>query len=66
MDEVVGWHHGCNGHESKQALGVGEGRGAWHAVARGVVKGRIRLCSSYSIFTFNSSSICMQKKVHAS
>ena len=24
-DEVVGWHHRLNGHESEQALGVGVG-----------------------------------------
>ena len=23
-DEMVGWHHGLNGHEFEQALGVGE------------------------------------------
>ena len=26
-DEMVGWHHGCNGHELEQALGVGDGQG---------------------------------------
>ena len=26
-DEMVGWHHGLNGHESEQALGDGEGQG---------------------------------------
>ena len=41
--EVVGWHDGYNGHESERALGVGEGRGAWQAAVRGVVKSRIRL-----------------------
>ena len=25
-DEMVGWHHGLNGHEFKQALGVGDGQ----------------------------------------
>jgi len=25
-DEMVGWHHGLNGHEFEQALGVGDGR----------------------------------------
>ena len=24
-DEMVGWHHGFNGHEFEQALGVGDG-----------------------------------------
>ena len=26
-DEMVGWHHRLNGHEFKQALGVGDGQG---------------------------------------
>ena len=26
-DEMVGWHHWLNGHESEQALGVGDGQG---------------------------------------
>ena len=26
-DELVGWHHRCNGHEFEQALEVGEGQG---------------------------------------
>ena len=25
---MVGWHHRCNGHEFKQALGVGDGQGS--------------------------------------
>ena len=27
-DEIVGWHHGCNGSEFEQALGVGDGQGS--------------------------------------
>ena len=26
-DEMAGWHHRRNGHESEQALGVGDGQG---------------------------------------
>ena len=26
-DEMVGWHHQLNGHESQQAPGVGDGQG---------------------------------------
>ena len=26
-DEMVGWHHRLNGHESGQAPGVGDGQG---------------------------------------
>ena len=25
-DEMVGWHHGLDGHEFEQALGVGDGQ----------------------------------------
>ena len=27
-DEMVGWHHQLNGHESEQTLGVSEGQGS--------------------------------------
>ena len=27
-DEMVGWHHQLDGHEFKQALGVGDGLGS--------------------------------------
>ena len=27
-DEMVGWHHQLDGHESKQAPGVGDGQGS--------------------------------------
>ena len=27
-DEVVGWHHGLNGHESEQILGETDGQGS--------------------------------------
>ena len=26
-DEMVGWHHRLDGHQSEQALGVGDGQG---------------------------------------
>ena len=28
QDEMVGWHHGLNGHEFEQAPGVGDGQGS--------------------------------------
>ena len=28
QDEMVGWHHQLDGHESEQALGVGDGQGS--------------------------------------
>ena len=27
-DEIVGWHHRCEGHEFEQALGLGDGQGS--------------------------------------
>ena len=26
-EDEVGWHHGLNGHEFEQALGIGDGQG---------------------------------------
>ena len=26
-DEMAGWHHRLNGHDFKQALGIGDGQG---------------------------------------
>ena len=37
-DEMVGWHHRLDGHEFEQALGVGDGQGAWCAAVHGVAK----------------------------
>ena len=38
-DEMVGWHHRLNGHESEQAPGVGDGQESLAAV-HGVAKSR--------------------------
>ena len=35
-DEIAGWHHQLNGHESEQT--PGGSTEAWHAVVRGVAK----------------------------
>ena len=40
-DEMVGWHHRLNGHESEQALGVGDGQRGLAAAVHGVTKSRI-------------------------
>ena len=42
-DEMVGWHHQLNGHESEQALGVGDGQGS--AAVHGGAKSWTRLSS---------------------
>ena len=36
-DEMVGWHHGLNGHEFEQTPG---GSGGWGASAHGVAESR--------------------------
>ena len=41
-DELVGWHHQCDGHEFEQALGVGDGQGSL-ACIHGVTKSETRL-----------------------
>ena len=41
-DEMVGWHHWLDGHESEWTPGVGD-REAWHAAIHGVAKSRTRL-----------------------
>ena len=40
QDEMVGWHHRLNGHEFKQAPGVGNGQEVWHAAVHGVAKSK--------------------------
>ena len=42
-DEMVGWHHQLNRHESEQAPGVGDGQGSLHAAVHGVAKSQTRL-----------------------
>ena len=42
-DEMVGWHHWLNEHGFGWTLGVGDGRGAWHAAVHGVAKSWTRL-----------------------
>ena len=37
-DEMVGWHHQLNEHESEQVLEVGDDREAWCAAVHGVAK----------------------------
>ena len=42
-DEMVGWHHRLNGHESKQAPADGEGWEAWRAAVHGVARSQTQL-----------------------
>ena len=38
QDDMVGWHHRLDGCEFEQALGLGDGREAWHVAVLGVTK----------------------------
>ena len=42
-DEMVGWYHGLNGHESDQTLEMVKDREGLHAAVHGVAKSRTRL-----------------------
>ena len=37
-DEMVRWHHQPDGHEFEQALGAGDGQGAWRAAVHEVTE----------------------------
>ena len=37
-DEIAGWHHWLDGHESEQTPGAGDGQGGLHAAIHGVAK----------------------------
>ena len=39
-DEMAGWHHWLDGHESEWTPGVGDGQGAWRASIHAVAKSR--------------------------
>ena len=39
-DEMVGWHHQLDEHESEQTSGVGDGQGSLAAAVHGVTKSR--------------------------
>ena len=42
-DQIFGWHHRLDGHESEQALGVGDGSEAWCAAVHEVTTDRRQL-----------------------
>ena len=42
-DEMAGWHHRLDGHESEWTLGIGDGQGGLACSIHGVAKSRTRL-----------------------
>ena len=64
-DEMVGWHHGLNGREFEQALGVDEGQGSlvcyspWHCKVSDMNE---QLCNNKIItkIKINNISSCPQ------
>ena len=48
-DEMVGWHHRLDGHESEQTLGVGDGQGS---LALCNPQGYKELHFTFTTFTF--------------
>ena len=43
QDEMAGWHHGVDGHDSEWTPGDGDGQGGWRAAIHGVAKSQTRL-----------------------
>ena len=42
-NEMVGWHHGLDGHELSKLRGLVKDREAWPAAVHGVTKSRTQL-----------------------
>ena len=59
VDEMVGWHRQLNGHEFKQALGIGDGQGSSRGAVHGVAKNQTELNWTEMFFTKeNAKRIC--------
>ena len=53
-EEMVGWHHQLDGHESKQALGIGDNREGWYAAVCGIAKNQTGLSDWSELMTHSA------------
>ena len=58
-EEMIGWHHRLNGHESEWTPGVGDGREDWHATVCRVAKSRTWLSDWTELCFFSRMSWTM-------
>ena len=49
-DEMVGWHHQLNGHDSEQTPGDGEGQGSQCATVYGISRSQTRLSNNNNTY----------------
>ena len=56
-NEMVGWHHQLNGHESEQALEVRMDRKAWHASVPGASESKTRLSNRTELLLSHVSRV---------
>ena len=57
-DEMVGWHHRLNGHESEQTPGDSEWQGAWCAAVHGVPKSGHDLATKQQLWGYGITGNC--------
>ena len=44
-EDMIGWHHGLDGHEFEQAPGIGDEQGSLECCSHGVAKSRTDLAT---------------------
>ena len=65
-DEMAGWHHWLDGHESEWTPGVGDGQEAWRAAIHGVTKSRTRLIDWTELnWTIREQKEKLKKQFHS-
>ena len=56
-NEIVGWHHRLNGHQSEQGLGVGDGQESLACSVHEIAKSRTRLSDQTELMTSNIDTV---------